>query len=103
MHRAPFIGATNLFAFTKEEPLDKYVERYISKRLKTIYTSDLGSSLFLNDVFFWDNYRKMPNDGVGHYFSMKRVKRLIANHEPLIIKWLDYIDRLALRNSVSNP
>ena len=35
VHRVPFINTANLFLFTHEDPLDKYVKRYISKRLKT--------------------------------------------------------------------
>jgi hypothetical protein len=57
-HRAPFVEAKNLFVFTREDPLENYVKRYIKKRLKNMYATDLGSSMFLEDVFFWDNYRR---------------------------------------------
>ena len=92
IHHAPFIRATDLFSFTHEDPLDKYVIRYISKRLKNMYSSDLGSSLFLEDIFFWYIFRKQPEDGVGHFFSMRRVKRLKATHHSLLLTWLKFVD-----------
>jgi hypothetical protein len=52
IHRAPYASAANLFTFAGEEPLDNYVKRYISTRLKKLYSSDLGSSLFLEDIFY---------------------------------------------------
>ncbi len=85
------MGVKNLFVFTSEDPLDNYVKRYIKKRLKNIYATDLGSSLFLEDVFFWDNYRRESGVNVGHYFSMKRVKKMIANHQTQLLKWLEFI------------
>jgi hypothetical protein len=90
IHRAPFVSAANLFTFTREEPLDNYVKRYISKRLKKMYCSDLGSSLFLEDIFFWDNFQKRAKDGVGHLFTLKRVKRLKLKHRPLLLDWFGF-------------
>jgi hypothetical protein len=58
IHRTPFVEAKSLFVFTREDPLGNYVKRYIKKRLKNMYATDLGSSMFLDDVFFWDNYRR---------------------------------------------
>ena len=52
IHRAPFVQAKDLFLLTREDLLERYVQRYISKRLKTMYLSDLGYSLFLEDMFF---------------------------------------------------
>ncbi|CAF3715788.1 unnamed protein product [Rotaria socialis] len=45
--------------------------------------SDLGSSLFLEDVFLWDNFHKQAKDGVGHLFMLKRIQssRLIGNRQ----------------------
>jgi hypothetical protein len=85
IHRAPYASAANLFTFTGEEPLDNYVKRYISTRLKKLYSSDLGSSLFLEDIFYWDTFRKQTKDGVGHLFSLKRVKRLKTTHRSLLL------------------
>jgi hypothetical protein len=91
VHRAPYVGAANLFKFTGEEPLDTYVKRFILKRLNKLYSSDLGSSLFLEDIFYWDNFRKQAKDGVGHFFSLKRVKRLKSTHRSLLLDWLEFI------------
>jgi hypothetical protein len=90
VHRAPFVSATNLFAFTKEDTLDLYVKRYIVKRLKNMYSTDLGSSLFLEDVFFWDNYSSEYSGNIGQYFRLKRVSKLKANHRSLLLRWLDF-------------
>lgn len=46
VHHAPFVRVADLFLFTQEEPLNKYVVRYIKKRLYNMYSSDLGSSHF---------------------------------------------------------
>lgn len=91
VHCAPFVDTANLFSFTREEPLDNYVKRYITKRLKKIYSSDLGSSAFLEDVFYWDNFHKRIKDNVEHLFSLKRVKRLKIKHRSLLLDWLEFI------------
>jgi hypothetical protein len=90
IHRAPFVSAADLFSFTREEPLDNYVKRYISKRLKKMSSSDPGSSVFLQNIFFWDNFHKYKNDGVGHLFTLKRMKRLKLKNCTLLIEWLNY-------------
>ena len=92
VHRAPFVSATSLFSFTHEDPLDNYVKRYILIRLKNSVSSDLGSSQFVEDILFWDTYNKYPKDGVEHYFSLKRVKRLKANHHVLLLDWLEFVN-----------
>ena len=92
IHRAAFVDATHLFAYTQENSLDSYVKRYISKRLNSVYESDLGSSLFLEDIFHWDNFRKREKDGGGHFFSMKRVKRMKDKHRSLLLSWLDFVE-----------
>jgi hypothetical protein len=92
VHRAPFVSSADLFTFTREEPLDNYVKRYISRRLKKIYSSDLGSSLFLEDIFFRDQFHKNKNDGVGHLFNLKRVKRMRLKHRSLLFDWLKFIE-----------
>ena len=92
VHRAPLVSATSLFSFTHEDPLDNYVKRYILIRLKNSFSSDLGSSQFVEDILFWDTYNKHPKDGVDHYFSLKTVKRLKANHHVLMLDWLEFVN-----------
>jgi hypothetical protein len=58
-----------------------------------MYQSDLGSSLFLEDVFFWDGFRKRKKDSVGHFFRMNRVKKLRNRHETLLIKWINFVQQ----------
>ncbi len=55
--------------------------------------TDLGSSLVLEDLFFWDIYRKLPRDGVGQYFNLKRVRKLKERHHSLLISWLDFTSK----------
>ena len=91
VHRCPFVSAKDLFMVTQEDPLEVYVQRYIKKRLDNIYKSDLGRSLFLEDIFFWDNFRKSKKDALGHFFRQNRVKKQIKRHETLLIKWVDFL------------
>jgi hypothetical protein len=91
VHRATYVSAKDLFQYTGEVPLGTYVQRYISKRLKNIYRSDLGHSLFLEDIFFWDKYHKRKDDELGHFFRMKRVKNLQKKHRSLLLDWLAFI------------
>jgi hypothetical protein len=55
VHCTPVVSTMNLFLFTHEDSLDIYVKRYISKRIKTMYMSDLGFSLFSDGMFFQHN------------------------------------------------
>jgi hypothetical protein len=43
--------------------------------------TDLGSSPFYNDIFFWDDFFKRKGDNLGHFFRGRRVKQLIDRHE----------------------
>ena len=90
VYRCPYVSSTDLYTVTQEKPLETYVKRYIKKRLENIYQTDLGMSLFLEDIYYWDNFKKTKSDAVGHLFRMKRVKKLIQRHESLIIKWIDF-------------
>ncbi len=92
VHRCPFISAHNLYTITRELPLNAYVKRYIQKRLKTMHVTDLGSSLFYNDVFFWDDFHKRKNDQLGQFFRYRRVKLMIDHHESLLLRCLYFID-----------
>jgi hypothetical protein len=91
-HRCPYVAAKDLFTVTKEKPLEFYVKRYIKKRLERIYKSDLGSSLFLEDIFHRDTFKKEKNDAVGHLFRLRRVKKLINRHESLLIRWIGFVE-----------
>ena len=92
VHRCPFVSARNLYTLTNENSLDVYVKRYIQKRLKCMHTTDLGQSLFYNDIFFWDDFYKRKKDHLGHFFNTKRVKKLIERHESLLLKWISFIE-----------
>ena len=56
-----------------------------------MHKSDLGKSLFYNDIFYWDDFKKRKGDHLGHLFRMKRVKNLKERHEVFLIKWLEYV------------
>jgi hypothetical protein len=58
-----------------------------------MYSSDLGSSLFLEDIFFWDIFHKQEKVDIGHFFLLKRVKRLKSYHHSLLIDWLDFANQ----------
>jgi len=90
VHRCPYVAAEDLFIVTKERPLEYYVQRYIKRRLANMHKSDLGRSFFFDDIFFWDDYKKRKNDGLGHFFRLKRVKKQIERHDNLLTKWIDF-------------
>ena len=92
VHRCPYASAHNLFSVTKEDPLDQYVKKYIQKRLKKMHVSDLGVSLFYQDLFYWDGFVKRKHDNMGHFFRLGRVKKLRERQKSLLIKWLDFVD-----------
>jgi hypothetical protein len=52
VHRCSFARATDLFRISNEKSLEKYVKRYIIKRLEKIDKSDLIRSFFYNDIFY---------------------------------------------------
>ena len=91
VHRCPFARATDLFQITKEVSLEEYVKRYIMKRLERIEKTDLGRSLFYNDIFYWDLFHKRKNDHLGHFFRMKRVKHMHERHQSLLLQWLEFL------------
>ncbi len=78
---------------TQEEPLEVYVQRYIKKKLENIYKSDLGRSKFLEDILYWDVFRKNKKDALGQYFRQNRIKKLIKRHETLLIKWIQFVQQ----------
>jgi hypothetical protein len=42
----------------QEEPLEVYAKWYIKKILENIYKSDLWHPPFLEDIFYWDEFKK---------------------------------------------
>ena len=92
VQRFPYVSARDIYTITRENPLEIYVKRYIKKRLETSHRSDLGRSLFVNDIFFWDYFKKNKYDSMGHFFRQSRVKKLIKRHETLIITWIGFIE-----------
>jgi hypothetical protein len=57
-----------------------------------MYTSDLGSSSFLEGIFFWDHFHKKKNDGVGHFFNLKTVKKLKLKQRSVLLDWINFIE-----------
>lgn len=92
VHRCPFVSAHNLFNITGEQPLHFYVKKYIQRRLKTMFITDLGSSLFYEDIFGWDKFCKRKNDHLGHLFCLRRVRKLREQHESFLLKWFSFMD-----------
>ena len=90
VHRCPYVKADDLFTVTKEKPLKFYAQSYIKKRLKNMYKSDLGRSLFHDDAFYWDQFTKRKNDSLGQFFRLNRVKKLMNRHKTLLIEWIDF-------------
>ena len=93
VHRCPYVSAEDLLTVTKEKPLETYIRRYIKKRLQKMHESDLGGSLFHEDIFYWDQFQKEKNNSLGQFFRLKRIKKLISRHESLLIKWIDFVHK----------
>ena len=92
VHRCPFLSARNLFTIVSEQSLEFYVKKYIQKRLRSMHTTDLGWSLFFNDIFVWDSFYKRKGDHLGHFFRGRRVRQLRERHESFLLKWLLYTE-----------
>ena len=90
VHRCPYVEAKDLFLVTNEKPLKFYAQKYIKRRMEKMYKSDLGRSLFLEDIFYWSQFRKKKKDSLGQLFRLNRVKKMINRHEILLIKWIDF-------------
>ena len=93
VHRCTFIPAHKLYKATDENPLEFYVKKYIQKRLKNMHVTDLGSSLFYNDIFAWDEFYKRSNDNLGHFFQNYRVRQLKERHESFLLRWLLFVEK----------
>jgi hypothetical protein len=96
VYRSPYISVEYLFIVTEEKPLDNYTQGYIKKRLEKMYKSDLGGSLFLEDIFYWDGFRKRKEDSLRYFFRLNRVKKLIKRHEIFLIKWIHFVQQWSL-------
>jgi hypothetical protein len=59
IHRCISTSATDLLTVVKECKLEEYVAAYLKKRLVNMHKSDLGESLFINDLFYWDALKNM--------------------------------------------
>jgi len=100
IHRCLSVSASDLFSFVKERPLESYVTAYLQKRLLKAYKTDLGESLFINDIFYWDalsrnrtgQETKTKKLRVGQFLNLKRVKKMIADHESYLIRWINFIE-----------
>jgi hypothetical protein len=92
VYRCPFVSAHNLYTITSEHSLEFYVKKYIQRRLRTMHLTDLGSSLFYNDIFVWDEFYKRKNDHLGHFFRTRRVRKLIDRHESFLLRWLFFVE-----------
>ncbi len=90
------------FAVVNERSLEEYVATYLKKRLLKMHKSDLGESLFINDMFYWDTFKRdedRQGQGkvikklyVSHFFQLKRVRKMIERHESYLIRWINFID-----------
>ena len=58
VYRCPFVSVLNLFNTISEHSLEFYVKKYIQRRLKSMQTTDLGSSLFTMIFSFGMNITK---------------------------------------------
>ncbi len=91
VHRCSFVPADEPLIVTNEESLEKYAPIYIKKRLKNLYESDLGYAGFLEDSFYWDEFRNMKRDSLGYFFRMNTIKKLKNRRETFLSKWIDFM------------
>jgi hypothetical protein len=105
IHRSPFIAAHEIPLTLKERQLDSYVTSDLHKRLKRVYCTDLGESLFYNDLFHWTCFKNKEEKScdkqkdkaqqklnIGHFFRLARVKKMTERHESYRICWLQFIE-----------
>ncbi len=79
--------------FYKRKSARSVCKRYLQKRLKIMHRSDLGTSLFYEDMFYWDGFLNRDGDSLGRFFRLRRVKKLIERHASLLLKWIDFVDK----------
>jgi hypothetical protein len=76
--------------YTSAKEPNYYVNKYINNRLKNVYKSDLKTSVFLDDINFWHDFKKRKGDGLGHYFRQRRIKNMIKQRKSLLILWIEF-------------
>ncbi len=57
-----------------------------------MHTTDIGRSLFYNDIFLWDDFHKRKKDHLGQFFRCNRVNQLVQKHESLLLKFISFIE-----------
>jgi hypothetical protein len=90
VHRCPYVEAKDLFSVTNEKTLKFYAQKYIKRGMEKMHKSDLGRSIFLEDIFYWDQFKKRKKDSLDQFFRLNRVKKMINRHETLLIKWIEF-------------
>jgi len=101
IHRCPFTNSEELLRVTKEVPLEQYICRYLKKRLANAHKTDLGSSMFYEDVFMWEHItqnaditkRRSQSLKIGHFYRNKRVKSMLEKHQSDILTWMEFEDQ----------
>jgi hypothetical protein len=79
VHRCPFVSANDPFMIINEKPLETYVQWYIRKRLMKMHKSALEKSLFLEDIFFWKDFKKNKERFIRAFFQIQESEEV--NHE----------------------
>jgi hypothetical protein len=109
VHRCPFITAEDMFKYTKEKPLEQYVCKYLQKRLANAHRTDLGRSMFYEDIFCWENFvnweakdrGRRRSLGVGHFFRLNHVKKMKERHKLFLLTWLSFLDQYSIRSNTN--
>ncbi len=57
-----------------------------------MHTTDLGRSLFYDDIFLWDDFHKRKKDYLGQFFRSNCVNQLVQKYESLLLKWISFIE-----------
>ncbi len=73
---------------------------YLKKRLLNMHKSDLGDSLFINDVFYWDalknkcvgQEKENKKLHVGQFLRLKRVMKMLERQESYLINCMKFIE-----------
>jgi hypothetical protein len=107
IHRCPFTAAKDIFDVTKEKSLEVYVCKYLQKRLSNAHRTDLGQSLFYEDIFHWENFingnakdrGKNRSLYVGQLFQLARVKKMKERHQSYLLTWIQFIEQYTDKNA----
>jgi len=101
IHRYSFVKSSDIFNFTKEKELEQYICKYLQKKLAFAHRTDLGQSVFYEDIFHMEKFRNQPTDaqdkqktlGVGHLFRLKRLRKMKERHQSYLLTWLSFINQ----------